>query len=256
MGAAGIEPGATISCGMLEQARWDGSTLHLGDVEFEVRGKYKWDEWDHRHGRFLLMRPRGLIERYARFWSTRTRPRNVVELGIWEGGSAVFWFEAFAPEKYVAIDRLVRADSDHFNSYVKSRDVADRLKTYWGVDQGDRETLSAIVEREFDGPIDLVIDDASHHYEPTQASFEVLFPRLRPGRLYIIEDWQWSYAPPESWPKSWKNVEPVSRLVRELLDVVGTPRRLRSPLHKSVEGLTVFGPFVAIEKSGQSPALE
>jgi predicted O-methyltransferase YrrM len=235
---------------MLEQAHWDGSTLHLGGVEFEVRGKHTWEQWDDSQGRFLVMRARGLIERYAKFWSSRTAPRNMVELGVWEGGSAVFWFEAFAPEKYVAIDLIERADSDHFKSYVKSRGIADRLRTYWGVDQGNRETLTAIVEREFDGPIDLVIDDASHHYEPTRASFEVLFPLLRPGGLYIVEDWQWSYAPSESWPKGWENIEPVSRLVRELLDVVGTPRRLRSPLHRSVDGLTVFGAFVAIEKSG------
>ena len=38
-------------------------------------------------------------------------------------------------------------------------------------------------------PLDLVIDDASHLYGPTMASFEVLFPRLRPGGLYVIEDW-------------------------------------------------------------------
>ena len=38
-------------------------------------------------------------------------------------------------------------------------------------------------------PVDLVIDDASHRYPETVASFEVLFPRLRTGGLYVIEDW-------------------------------------------------------------------
>ena len=34
-----------------------------------------------------------------------------------------------------------------------------------------------------------MIDDASHLYVETKASFEELFPRLRPGGLFIIEDW-------------------------------------------------------------------
>ena len=34
-----------------------------------------------------------------------------------------------------------------------------------------------------------MIDDASHLYNETSASFNVLFPRLRPGGLYVIEDW-------------------------------------------------------------------
>ena len=50
--------------------------------------------------------------------------------------------------------------------------------------------MRGIVDEEFDGaPLDLVIDDASHRLEPTRASFDMLFPRLRPGGLYIIEDW-------------------------------------------------------------------
>jgi len=36
-----------------------------------------------------------------------------------------------------------------------------------------------------------VIDDASHRLEPTRASLETLFPRLREGGLFLIEDWRW-----------------------------------------------------------------
>ena len=43
---------------------------------------------------------------------------------------------------------------------------------------------------EFGGePLDLVIDDASHVLGPTRSSFESLFPHLRPGGTYLIEDW-------------------------------------------------------------------
>ena len=38
--------------------------------------------------------------------------------------------------------------------------------------------------------IDLVIDDASHRLAETRSSFESLFPHVRPGGLFIIEDWR------------------------------------------------------------------
>ena len=34
-----------------------------------------------------------------------------------------------------------------------------------------------------------MIDDASHLLDPTRSSFDVLFPLLRPGGVYVIEDW-------------------------------------------------------------------
>ena len=68
--------------------------------------------------------------------------------------------------------------------------IEDVVRPYYGVDQSDRTRLSEIVEEEFGTtPLDLVIDDASHLYDETLASFEVLYPRVRPGGLFIIEDW-------------------------------------------------------------------
>jgi hypothetical protein len=93
-----------------------------------------------------------------------------------------------------------------------------------------------------------VIDDASHIYEPTRASFETLFPYLRPGGLYIIEDWQWSYS--DEPPPSLADAEPVSRLVHEALDSVG--RRGAGSVAggggEPMKSVTVAPGFAAIEK--------
>ena len=48
--------------------------------------------------------------------------------------------------------------------------------------------------------IDLVIDDASHMYHPARTSFEAIFPYLRPGGVYVIEDWCWSH-----WAGAWQD---------------------------------------------------
>ena len=106
--------------------------------------------------------------------------------------------------------------------------------------------MGEIVTREFDRAIDLVIDDASHVYEPTLASFETLFPHLRPGGLYIIEDWQWSYS--DEPPPSLADAEPVARLVHEALDAVGRRGAGSSRGGEPVRSVTVAPGFAAIEK--------
>src|SRR5207237_6125856 len=76
--------------------------------------------------------------------------------------------------------------------YAASRNLEDRIKTYWETSQADPGKLKQIVGTDFSGPLDLVIDDASHLYKFTKSSFETLFPLIRPGGLYIIEDWSWA----------------------------------------------------------------
>lgn len=53
-------------------------------------------------------------------------------------------------------------------------------------DQTNKEGLESLI-REIGKP-DIIIDDCSHHKEPTIRSFEILFPLLRSGGLYCIED--------------------------------------------------------------------
>jgi len=64
---------------------------------------------------------------------------------------------------------------------------------HFGVSQTDEEALSRIVHDELHGQLDVVVDDASHRYDLTRRSFEILFPLLQPGGLYIIEDWAWAH---------------------------------------------------------------
>jgi len=47
---------------------------------------------------------------------------------------------------------------------------------HFATSQCDREILKEIVRKELADELDLMVDDASHAYEQTKASFEVLFP--------------------------------------------------------------------------------
>jgi predicted O-methyltransferase YrrM len=39
------------------------------------------------------------------------------------------------------------------------------------------------------GPFDLIVDDASHDGMLTRKTFEIMWPRVRPGGFYVVEDW-------------------------------------------------------------------
>jgi hypothetical protein len=143
----------------------------LDDLVFQLE-HYRSDDWELGDQCFRFYKTQELVDQYARFWVQRPdfRPDRVFELGIWDGGSVAFWFECLQPRKHVAIDIQQKQDSAYFRRYVGARGVGARIATYWGVDQADGPRLRKIAAREFDSPLDLVVDDASHLYEPTRRS--------------------------------------------------------------------------------------
>jgi SAM-dependent methyltransferase len=148
----------------------------------------------------------------------------------------------------VAIDSAARKDSPYFTRYKESRGLQDSLSTYWETDQADKERLREIVEMEFAGPLDLVIDDCSHLYPLTKASFEALYPLLRPGGLYIVEDWAWAHWSDFQSPShEWATETPLTRLVFDLIEAVGT-----SP--DFISSLVVYEGFVVLER-GPDPSI-
>ena len=192
---------------------------------------------------FLLLKERALIDRYATLLPP-LRPRNVVELGILEGGSAAFLRELLRPNRLVALDQKPPT-SPALRDYIADDGLADMLCVFGDVDQGDRPRLAQIVDDAFGSePLDLVVDDCSHLYEPTRASFNELFPRLRPGGLYVIEDWRWAHTPlAEMWPDE----VPLTRLVFELLIAI-------SVLPSLIADVTVNDHAVEVQR-GDAPVV-
>ena len=116
--------------------------------------------------------------------------RNILELGVYQGGSFVFLDKLLKPEHISAVE-LLTTPIPALDRYVEAN--KDRARMHYGTSQGDVEALNRIVAEDFNGRLDLVVDDASHWYELTKTAFEVLFPKVRPGGTYIIEDWNWSF---------------------------------------------------------------
>jgi len=76
--------------------------------------------------------------------------------------------------------------------FAKDGIAESRLQVLQG-DQGDERFLDSMA-REF-GPFDIVIDDGSHRSHHVITSFHALFPHVRPGGMYVVEDLCTSYWP-------------------------------------------------------------
>jgi cephalosporin hydroxylase len=118
--------------------------------------------------------------------------RTVLEFGILEGGSAILFSELLDLEKFVGID--IRSPAPHLESVLARHDPGKRIKLHFGVSQSDETKVREVIREEFGTrAIDMIIDDASHEYAHTKRAFEIAFPHLRPGGLYVIEDWGWPH---------------------------------------------------------------
>jgi hypothetical protein len=231
-----------------EDLVWRYDRMLVGDLVFRLQ-HYIDDQWELADQCFVFYKIKPLVDQYARlFDKTRGfRVKNMLELGLWDGGSTAFWFELLQPSKYVGLDVMEREDSTYFRAYVESRGIADRIKTYWNTNQTDAQKLRSLVASELDGSLNLVIDDASHEYEPTKRAFEILFPWMEPGGLYIIEDWAWAHWP-EFQAKShpWVDRTALTRLVFDLVEATGSWRS--SSEAKLIENITVFQGFAVVER--------
>lgn len=160
------------------------SLLEVDGVEYDLMHQPSGES-----SRMRLLKTRAMIEGYGPMVA-EFQAADCVELGIFRGGSTALLAQVLHPRRLVAVE--ISPDPVHsLDRFIEHQGLGETVHTYYGVDQGHRARLVDIVGAEFGTDrLDLVVDDASHLYHPTVASFDVLFPRLRPGGLYVIEDWR------------------------------------------------------------------
>ncbi len=116
----------------------------------------------------------------------RRRPLRLLEVGIGgygagvqAGGASLRMWRTWMPKAEVAgID-------------LDDRDFRERRISTFAGNQTDGEFLRRVEATA--GPFDVVIDDGSHVSSDIAATFDVLWPLLRPGGVYVIEDLGTSY---------------------------------------------------------------
>lgn len=119
---------------------------------------------------------------YSKYFDEfRDDPIKILEIGVAAGQSAQMW------AKYFSNGTVVSIDHDISNYEYPPNDRIVILQ----VDQRDKDALENINQQY--GPFDIIIDDGSHIDEYTKISFDILFPLLKSGGLYIVEDLHTSY---------------------------------------------------------------
>lgn len=129
------------------------------------------------------------LPRYRRhFGRIRFKRNTIFEIGVGgndsrsPSGSLPIWRDYFCRSRIVGIDLF-------------PKDVATfgRRVLFQQADQGDRGQLQAVIDRY--GTPDVVIDDGSHVGQHVVGTFELFWPQLRPGGVYVVEDMSTSYWP-------------------------------------------------------------
>ena len=146
---------------------------------------------------------------------SQVSPKRMIEIGILDGGS----YSQYKPERLVVFDKA--AEAPYLTRFLSRNGLTNKVRAHLAVLQGNGHRLRAVTRHEFaSGSVDAIMDDASHQYADTKAAFEVLFPFLRSGGVYIIEDWAWGHE--HDWPSDlWADRPLMSPLITELMLVCG-----------------------------------
>lgn len=119
---------------------------------------------------------------YERFVAARRDERvTLLEVGVFRGASLKVW-EAYFPN-----GKIVGADIDPTTAMFAQGRVVVEL-----ADQSNLEDLVRVGIKH--GPFDVVIDDGSHFWEHQTTTLRTLFPFVKDGGLYIVEDLHTNYG--------------------------------------------------------------
>lgn len=114
---------------------------------------------------------------------------NILEIGVQNGGSLQMWREYFGVgAKIWGVD--VDPNCKAVQQYYKDKYGDENIQVIIG-DQGDRSFLETL--KKTLPPLDIVIDDGGHYFHQQINSFEVLYPLVKPGGVYLVEDVHTSY---------------------------------------------------------------
>jgi hypothetical protein len=123
----------------------------------------------------------GFTEVYDDFFSKFKSPR-ILEIGVYNGGSMEMY-----NQYYDYSCEIIGIDNGEQLSYKPSHKNISILIA----DQSKPEELFSRV----DGNFDIIVDDGSHFVEHQINCFNLLYKKLNPGGIYIIEDLHCCYHP-------------------------------------------------------------
>lgn len=207
-------PNFDLNCALIDPVRVAEDLPRLlerpkGDKSLPMnasQAKPTLDEIGLRHRTDKASSHHNFLVFYDRFFSAlRDMPGvKLLEIGIYDGASIRTW------EDYFPHASIVGADIDP-----RTLESASARTTVEIIDQSNIADLTRLATTH--GPFDVVLDDGSHHWDHQITSFRTLYPFVKPGGYYVMEDIDTSYG---SYAETFKVTGPIpaAKYLHLLLD--------------------------------------
>ena len=165
---------------------------------------------------------------------------KLLEIGVFHGGGLDLLADLLGPQAtLVGVDISVSSKAA----------CAGRFEVAVG-DQSDPDFLRE-VEAEY-GPFDVIIDDGGHSMKQQIVSIETLFPGLREGGLYLVEDTHTSYWEPyQDYSTSF--IEWAKHKVDDVNGYHHSRELDPGDWVRSVSGVHFYDSVVVLDKHGRFP---
>jgi len=219
----------------------------LADVPMDERQRTPMHRAFYENTGTVVHKWRHYLEHYdhhlARFRGT---PFCLLELGVDKGGSLRMWRQYFGEQATIfGVD--VNPDCKRYDGEAAQVRIGS---------QADEAFLRSVVSEM--GGIDVVIDDGSHVAQHQAASFEVLFPILRDGGVYLCEDTHtayWRGNHEGGFRRAGTFIEKSKALIDDLHAEFHNKGESFPGASRTISGIHFYNSVVVIDKARQLPSV-
>lgn len=137
----------------------------------------------------------------ALFSSIRNDPLKILEIGVGSGESMNMWMKYFPRGEVFGVD--IVHDTNEWNT--PNHPYPNPNYTFVTGDQSSEDFWTSFIATHGVG-WDVCIDDGGHSSQQIITTFKMMWPHIKPGGYYAIEDLNCAYSSLEFFcPSGWQN---------------------------------------------------
>ncbi len=177
--------------------------------------------------------------RYIYSFAKHYRPKLIVEVGSYAGGTGIGWAKALAENGQ---GRLICVDNDTYSNgtypVVTERNICQTGLAANSVEfrSGQSQTVLPALAKEFPGKVDIYLVDGDHTYEGALADITNGLPMMKRGGFILVHDVDRFRRMDEMTPA---HPAPVYEAFRKVADEQGYPWNIQKFIRKHLGILQV-----------------